>query len=635
MKKLVTFVPIILLCAAAVSCLAGSYSAVCPIPYAGAADNRGIAVNKNSGSPYYGYFYGVSSSLASVSIWRPESGGADAINYVDTGQTLSYQVKPAGCLLMSAFVGPDDTVWVVDYGAKQICVGPPGGGYLSVAIDSSLLTYKPRSIFVKGNYGQAGTRVYVAEYESSTARNCEVFEFDGTSWSRIASLGHLGLAQPWFVTVDAAGNSYWANVTSAAPFVKKVKPDFTEDTSWTFTKPAFLATAWSPRGIAYVNNPSDPAYPEVLYISGYNNTCCIRCDMNGNYIDGYGNTSGMAGTPPAGTWTSIALSGPGGNNTVWLAVDDIGNTYLAVRYPGTVAQAYKFHLQGPPPPPTNLSASNDIYGQIRLTWTPPQTVLDAPTGYKIYRGTAPGAETYYATTDDYWKWKDSAQGQTPGTFYYYVTSFNGSGESAPSNEVGPVSVVASTAPAPRSLGVALNYSELNAADTVNNPTYDALWQLYDEFLTARGVSYTTIYDADPAHPNIENDDIAGYSLLILGPHRNMTSYTAQCIADYCKYSQGRVLACYVDSIADRKGVRQPNFALKDVYRANASTAGTGGSPWVADPKYRYLRAFVAVPEAAVLFDGLTGPPGWDGAQQWNFNNYLVRAYTDGTALEVA
>ena len=636
MKKSCVFLLVFILVVLALpSCLAGSYSAVCPIPYAGVADNRGIAVNKNPGSPYYGYFYGVSSSLAAVAIWRPESGGTNATSYVDTGQTLSYEIKPAGCLLMHAFVGPDDTVWVADYGAKQICVGPPGGGYLTAVIDSSLLTYKPRSIYVTGNYGQAGTRVYVAEYESSTARNCEVFEFDGSSWSRIASLGHLGLAQPWFVTVDSAGNSYWANVTSAAPYVKKVKPDFTEDTSWSFTKPSFMATGWSPRGIAYVHNPNDPQYPDVLYISGYNNTSCIRCDMNGNYIDGYGNTSGMTGTPPAGTWTSFALSGPGGNQTVWIAADDVGNTYLAVKYPGTVTQVYKFHLQGPPPPPTNLSASNDIYGQIKLTWTPPQETLDAPIGYKIYKGTVSGGETYYATTaDDYWKWKDAAQGQTPGTFYYYVTSYNGSGESAPSNEVGPVSVVAPSAPAPRSLGVALNYSELNAADTVNNPTYDSLWLLYDEFLTARGVTYTTIYDADPNHPNIENDDIAGYSVLILGPHRNITSYTAQCIADYCKYSRGRVLACYVDSIANRKGIRQSDFALRDVYRVNASTAGSGGSPWVSDPKYRYLKP-IGAPEAAVLFDGLMGPPGWDGAQQWNFNNYLVRAYTDGTASEVA
>jgi hypothetical protein len=158
--------------------------------------------------------------------------------------------------------------------------------------------------------------------------------------------------------------------------------------------------------------------------------------------------------------------------------------------------------------------------------------------------------------------------------------------------------------------------------------------LYDEFLTARGVTYTTIYDADPNHPNIENDDIAGYSVLILGPHRNITSYTAQCIADYCKYSRGRVLACYVDSIANRKGIRQSNFALRDVYRLNASTAGSGGSPWVSDTKYRYLKP-IGAPEAAALFDGLMGPPGWDGAQQWNFNNYLVRAYTDGTASEVA
>ncbi|MEJ5296513.1 MAG: hypothetical protein WHZ52_00590, partial [Armatimonadota bacterium] len=47
--------------AAASGGYAGSYQGVTGIPFAGAQSDRGIAVNKNPGSPYYGYFYGVDS----------------------------------------------------------------------------------------------------------------------------------------------------------------------------------------------------------------------------------------------------------------------------------------------------------------------------------------------------------------------------------------------------------------------------------------------------------------------------------------------------------------------------------------------------------------------------------------------
>lgn len=618
-------------------CLAGSYQEVCGIPYTGANTNRGIAVNKNPGSPYYGYFYGVDSASAAIRIWKPDSGGTGATSYTNTGKKLSYATPPASTLFMHVFVGPDDTVWVVDYLAKQVCVGPPdgaaeGGNLTALPI---ALTYRPRSIFVTGNYGAAGTRVYVGEYESSAARKCEVHEFDGADWSLAADLGDLGLAQTWFVTVDNAGNSYWATFGVTAPQVKKVKPDFTVDTEWSFSKPAFFGTSWSVGGIAYAQDPTDPTGPGNLYVSAYNQTSCIRCDMDGSFIDGFGNKAGMLSEPPAGTWTTIPLSGPGGNSTVWLTADDQRNAYVLVTYPGTTVQAYKVHLQLPPAAPSALFTSNDVYGQIRLAWTPPAKSTDDPTGYRIYRGTAPGNETLYATTDSYPKWKDSVQGvQAGGPFYYYVVSYNGAGESPASNRAGPISPSASVAQAPRSLGVALSYSEVSKADTVNNPRYDSEWNLADKFLADRGIAYTEVWDADPSHLNIENDDIAGYSLLILASNRSVTSYSAQCIADYVKYSQGRVMSNYTNSIANHTCVRQSNFALKDIYRLNASTAGASGSPWVADRKYLYLRQIPTAPEAAAIFAGISGAPGWTGAKQWAFNDYLVNAYADGTASEV-
>jgi len=619
----------ILLCLLASVCLAGSYQGVCGIAFNGASDDRGFAVNKNPGSQYYGYFYGVTSGSSCLRIWKPDSGGTGATAYTDTGNKISYATAPAGCILMNAFVGPDDTVYVVDYGAKQIAiasdpVGTPTGGNLTKLFST---TNTPRGVFVNGNVNTAGTRAFVAEAGSGS--KCEVYKFDGTNWVLEKDLGNLGLTSPYHVAVDKDGNSYWAGKGSSAPFIKKVDASLNEVTTWSFTKPAWLNSSWTLGGLAYVNDPADSVNPQYLYVSGYNSTGCIRVDMNGIFIDGYGNAGGTTGAPS--TYNIIALSGPGGNSDLWLSADDQHNTYVLVKYPGTTTVAYKVHLQNGPQPPTALVASNDVYGQIRLKWTPPAPSSNDPTCYKIYRGTAPGNETLYATTTDtYSKWKDSAQGMAPGgPFYYYVKATNGAGDSASSNEVGPISAAASTAPAPKSKGVALSYSEINKADTVNNGNYDGDWGTADKFLTSRGVAYTKMADADTAQPNIENDDIAGYKLLILASNRDMSGYEAQCIKDYVKYSQGVVISGYNNTIANYKGTRQPDFALADVFRAHASTQGSGGSPWVSSSTYAYLKP-TAAPETAALFAGIAG-----GAKQWSFNDYLLVPYTDGTASEVA
>lgn len=622
----------------ATACTAGSYQGVTGIPYAGITSNRGIAVNSVPSSPCYGYVYGIDAASGAVRIWKPDSGGTAATSYSDTKNKLSYATPPASTLMHHVFVGPDGTVWLADYSGKQICTGPPdgapAGGNLTVQIDSTKLTYKPRSIFVTGSLGVKGCRVYVAETESGTAKKAEVFEWDGTAWNRIADIGDVGLGSVWYVTVDSAGNSYWAANTTSAPFMKKVKPDFSVDDTWTFTKPAFFGASWSMRGAVCVRNAQTGT--ENLYVSAFNQTSCTRFSMNAEYVDGYGNTSGMASTPPAGTWTSIAFSAPSsGNKLVWLAADDQHNTYLTVIYP-SVEQIYKVHLQSAPQPPQALTASNDVYGQIRLAWTPPAASMDDPTGYKVYRGSSPGSETLYATLNDsYPKWKDTAA--AGGPYYYTVTSFNGAGESTPSPEAGPVSVTSGTAPAPGSKGVALSYSEINASDTMNNPGYDEDWDAARRFLDDRSVAYDKVWDADSGQLNIENDGIAGYKLLILNMNRNMTAYTAQCIRDYVKFSQGKVLSGYYNSIANHKGVRQSNYALSDVYRADALNIGQGGSPFSMDATgnlYSFLKPVAGAPAANGIFLGLKGGTDlFDGAQEYGSITYLIKAYADGTASE--
>ena len=52
-------------------------------------------------------------SAARSRIWQPDSDGAAALSYSNTGNKLGYSAgQVTGSLMHGVFVGPDDTVWV-------------------------------------------------------------------------------------------------------------------------------------------------------------------------------------------------------------------------------------------------------------------------------------------------------------------------------------------------------------------------------------------------------------------------------------------------------------------------------------------------------------------------------------------
>lgn len=621
------------------------YSQVARISYAGVETDRGFAVNANPGSPYNGYIYAVDPTPKVIRVLRPEpaDAGANAASYVDTGAQIAYASPPATFFLMNCFVGPDDTVWVVDYHGKQICTGPAEGGDLTPQFAT---TNKARSVFVNQPLGTDGMLAYVAESDADVTPwidRCEIFQYSAASgtWTKLIDLGNLGLIHPFSVTLDDEGNSYWVGVAVDRPNVVKVRPDFTIDSSWVLNIPDFCDAGWTPHSISYVKDPDDPVNPEYLYISAgnYNGApnMVLRFDMSGNYIDGFGQTWMMQGTPPEGTYVPIDVSQPGGNNFFYMSVDDKHNIYLICKqYVNNVYTPYviKMHLpyRSAPSAPTNVEASNDIYGQIRLKWTESTmpSVFEEVSGYNIYRSTdtTKPAEIYASTADNYPKWKDAAQGQDAGTFYYWVSAFSPYGESEATGPIGPVSTTASTAPPPRSKGVALSYSEFTSVDVGEVWTFDQIIDRTKQFLDDRGVPYTMIWDADPSQANIENDDLAGHSLLILPANRDMTYYTAQCIKDYVKYSGGRAYSMYWNAAANHKQVTQPDFLLADIYRCHNSGWDGDFDDWRFS-RFRYMRPVTGAPGADVLFAGLP-----DGVVQPGSGtmSMICLPYTDGTAV---
>ncbi len=626
------------------------------IQYTGVTSDRGIAVNKNPGSPYYGYLYVCDGTAGSRTVRElrpdPVSNGTSGTSYVETGATF---VPPGGDLINDVFVGSDDTVWIPNYSQKKIYSGNPADHTIT---EQFATTQGPRAIWVTGSLGVAGTRAYVAESTWASPAFldlCEIFEYNGTTWDRVASLDSLGVSHPFAVTADNEGNSYWLGNTSTSPYVVKVgpPPDCVVDWQWAWNRPTWDYGTFLPSDIEYVSDPQNPTHKEYLYIVWSSSASgVVRVTTSGEYIDGFGQTYGT--TDPPTNWKGLEMSKPGPNNPFFITCDDQHNIYLldsqynwAVWPNGSyVPGIVKVHNRIPciPNPPADITVSNDIYGQVKLTWRDAVPAnSDSPiTGYRIYRSTTTTKpETAYAELPDPCpKWKDAEQGQTPGgPFYYWVSALSGGLESEAAGPAGPAAPTFSTAPTPRSLNVALAYSEISELDTVESANLAKILVGVQDFLTKRGVDYTVVYDRDPAQLNIENDDIAGHTLLILPMNRDMTSYGAQCIEDYVKYSQGRVWSGYYNASATPPDFHSlGKFMLADVYRlelAGWASSASFGAPWDLST-FRYLKpdqtVLATIPNGSVLFAGLP-----DGVVQPGVNtiSMLVTPYTDGTAKTAA
>ncbi len=87
----------------------------------------------------------------------------------------------------------------------------------------------------------------------------------------------------------------------------------------------------------------------------------------------------------------------------------------------------------PIPAAPNLTAAAASNRSVSLAWDAPGASGGSPSGYRIYRGTASGAETLLASVGNVTAYTD-ASAASGTTYYYQVSAFNSSGEGALSNE---------------------------------------------------------------------------------------------------------------------------------------------------------------------------------------------------------
>src|SRR2546428_203828 len=152
-------------------------------------------------------------------------------------------------------------------------------------------------------------------------------------------------------------------------------------------------------------------------------------------------------------------------------------------------------LSAVPPAPQNLHASGGI-GNVTLTWQAPSSNGgSAITGYKIYRSTSSGIETYLTTRGNVTSYIDL--GVTNGvTYFYKVSALNSIGESLQSNEASataPTNLVATAGNGRIALSwhTASNYGGL---PVTNYKIYKSTSSGTEAYLTTRGnvTSYTDL-----------------------------------------------------------------------------------------------------------------------------------------------
>jgi fibronectin type 3 domain-containing protein len=108
-----------------------------------------------------------------------------------------------------------------------------------------------------------------------------------------------------------------------------------------------------------------------------------------------------------------------------------------------------------------LTAAVPQPGAVTLEWTPPSSDGGSGiSGFRIYRGTSPGAETYLATVSQSYATTYTDHVSAGTTYYYEVTAVNAVGESGPSNELSAAALYATAPGAPKLTEANKGYNEV-------------------------------------------------------------------------------------------------------------------------------------------------------------------------------
>ena len=298
-----------------------------------------------------------------------------------------------------------------------------------------------------------------------------------------------------------------------------------------YTGNAYKNDVWySTDGITWTQATASAAWAArtEMFSGIYNNKMWIMGGLNssGSLHDIYQSTDGV-------TWTKIISDtqpvsapwyGRRGSNTLvfnnklWLLSGNYGG--------GGISDVWNIATTvTPPSAPTVSSTLGNL--AITLSWSAPSNGGNAIYGYKIYRSTSSGAETFLTEIGNTTSYIDS--GLTAGTTYYYkVSAINSNGEGTLSAETYKAVVaykrifVTSTNYTSASLG-GLSGADTKCATHASNASLSGTWKAW---LSDGSTSATSrLSHSSSAYYNMNNQKVANnWSGLINGTLQAAINY---------------------------------------------------------------------------------------------------------------
>jgi hypothetical protein len=304
---------------------------------------RDIAVNKNVGSPYYGYVYAADVTGSKLHILIPSrvEDGTGSSGLADSGLTITASAGSSN--LFGVAVGADDTVWLGVFGTGYIETAPPvpTSGTDVLSTRQFMVTGGIRGIAVTGSLATANVwiqtnDVKVKHWSGGTTATDVTGTFSET-WATDLKTISANVQVGYGLGADSAGNAYAGlsyNAAGAdAPLVAKVKPDGSIDAGWGGKRPPFTTIANSLADAEVVEDASLPGGGYVYYgarqVTGAVNKRIVhryRLD-NGAWLDSFGPAAASGFTPPTdATYTVLDIDNA--NQPHYFGADDKGNLYL-------------------------------------------------------------------------------------------------------------------------------------------------------------------------------------------------------------------------------------------------------------------------------------------------------------------
>ncbi len=242
-------------------------------------------------------------------------------------------------------------------------------------------------------------------------RNNAQYGADAESWARLATLPGTGNSLRLYVRLQQAGSG------GSAYMLRTIEQTGTDQVLLERIDTGTLVTR--------LTIPQELAAGDTLLLRA-----------KGSAIEAWrhnGSSWARLGVVQDSTYAGPGRAGVGLRGTT-ARVDDFGARSLS---------------QSPPTAPTALTALAGA-GNVSLSWTAPSFDGGLPvSGYRIYRGTSPGSETFHQALGNVTSFLDT--GLTNGTTYYYkVSAENGNGEGPLSNaaQATPTDLVAPAEPLP-------------------------------------------------------------------------------------------------------------------------------------------------------------------------------------------